>query len=50
DKTECSQILHQPMEPPMHAPQIQLLDHFATYQPELLWKKLHIDPKIFKCL
>ncbi|KAG2053175.1 hypothetical protein BDR06DRAFT_1054468 [Suillus hirtellus] len=40
-------VLHQPNEPPMQAPQIQLLDHFSIHCPHLFQKKLHVAPEIF---
>lgn len=40
-------VLNCPDEPPMRAPQIQLLDHFAIHCPDLFQKKLHVPPETF---
>ncbi|KIK97740.1 hypothetical protein PAXRUDRAFT_135671, partial [Paxillus rubicundulus Ve08.2h10] len=40
-------VLERPAEPPMHAPQLQLLAHFGDHCLELFQKKLRIHPLIF---
>lgn len=47
DEVEMTRVLHQPDEPPMRAPQIQLLDHFTIHRPHLFQKKLRVSPEIF---
>jgi hypothetical protein len=47
DEVQMARILHIPDEPPMWAPQIQLLDHFAIHHPKLFQMKLHVNPDIF---
>ncbi|KIJ60259.1 hypothetical protein HYDPIDRAFT_32376 [Hydnomerulius pinastri MD-312] len=40
DEVLRARVLHNPSEPPMRAPQIQLLEHFADHRPDLFRKKL----------
>jgi len=47
DEVQMACVLHIPDEPPMRAPQIQLLDHFAIHRPQLFRMKLRINPDIF---
>ncbi|KAG2742977.1 hypothetical protein P692DRAFT_20747942 [Suillus brevipes Sb2] len=47
DEVEMARVLHRPDEPPMRAPQIQLLDHFTSHRPHLFQKKLRVSPEIF---
>ena len=47
DEVEHACVLNQVGEPPMHASQLHLLEHFAEFQPHLFCKKLRVDPEIF---
>jgi hypothetical protein len=47
DEVQMACVLHTPDEPPMQAPQIQLLDHFAIHCPDLFRMKLRVNPDIF---
>jgi hypothetical protein len=47
DEVEKTRVLERPAEPPMRAPQLQLLAHFADHRPELFQKKLRVHPLIF---
>ena len=47
DEAERVCVLNQVGEPPMHASQLHLLEHFAKFRPHLFCKKLRVDPEIF---
>lgn len=47
DEVERARVLHRPDEPPMRAPQIQLLPHFAVHRPDLFRQKLRVHPEVF---
>jgi hypothetical protein len=47
DEVQAACILHIPNEPPMRAPQIQLLDRFSIHHPDLFQMKLCVNPDIF---
>jgi hypothetical protein len=47
DEVQMAHVLYVPDEPPMRAPQIQLLDYFANHRPELFRMKLRVNPDIF---
>ncbi|KAG2745077.1 hypothetical protein P692DRAFT_20742623 [Suillus brevipes Sb2] len=47
DEVERARVLHRPDEPPMCAPQIQLLPHFAVHCLDLFHQKLRIHPEVF---
>ncbi|KIJ64804.1 hypothetical protein HYDPIDRAFT_55386, partial [Hydnomerulius pinastri MD-312] len=47
DEVERARVLERPAEPPMRAPQLHLLEHWAEHRPELFRKKLRVHPLIF---